>query len=128
MTDLEQILLLWRELEAAGTQYVLATVIAFEGPSYRKPGACMLLAQDGRRAGSVSGGCLESEVARRAFWLTEHGPNVQRYTTAEEDGDRPYGSGCGGVVWLLLERRPTASPLLSALAQSFDRRAPLARD
>jgi xanthine/CO dehydrogenase XdhC/CoxF family maturation factor len=126
MTDLEQILLLWRELEAAGTEYVLVTVIAVEGSSYRKPGACMLLAQDGRRAGAVSGGCLEAEVARRAFWLTVHGPTVQRYSTAEEDGDRPYGSGCGGVVWLLLERRPTAAPLLNALEQAFRRRVPIA--
>jgi xanthine/CO dehydrogenase XdhC/CoxF family maturation factor len=126
MTDLERILPLWRELEAARAEYVFATVIAVEGPSYRKPGACMLLAQDGRRTGTVSGGCLEAEVARRAFWLTEHGPTVQRYSTVDEDGDRPYGSGCGGVVWLLLERRPTAAPLLNALELAFLRRVPIA--
>jgi xanthine dehydrogenase accessory factor len=126
MTDFEQMLFLWREIEVAGTEYVLATVIAVEGSSYRKPGACMLLAQDGRRAGTVSGGCLEAEVARRAFWHTADGPTVQRYSTAEDDGDRPYGSGCGGVVWLLLERRSTAGPLLNALAQAFHRRTPLA--
>ena len=51
MTDLEHILPLWNELEAAGADYVLATVVAVEGSSYRKPGARMLLAQDGRRAG-----------------------------------------------------------------------------
>jgi xanthine/CO dehydrogenase XdhC/CoxF family maturation factor len=45
MNDLGQILSLWRELQNAGTDYVLATVIAVEGSSYRKPGACMLLAQ-----------------------------------------------------------------------------------
>jgi xanthine/CO dehydrogenase XdhC/CoxF family maturation factor len=126
MTDLLRILPLWRELEAEGTEYVLATVIAVDGPSYRKPGACMLLAQDGRRAGTVSGGCLEAEVARRAWWHTANGPSVQRYSTVEEDGDRPYGSGCGGVVWLLLERRPTAAPLLDALEQAFRQRVPLA--
>jgi xanthine/CO dehydrogenase XdhC/CoxF family maturation factor len=126
MTDLERILPLWSELKAARAEYVLATVIAVEGSSYRRPGACMLLAQDGRRAGTVSGGCLEAEVARRAWWLTANGPIVQRYSTAEEDGDRPYGSGCGGVVWLLLERRTTADPLLSELRQSFQRRTPLA--
>jgi xanthine/CO dehydrogenase XdhC/CoxF family maturation factor len=126
MTDLERILPLWGELEASGAEYVLATVVAVEGPSYRKPGACMLLAQDGRRAGTVSGGCLEAEIARRAWWHTEDGPSVQRYSTVEEESDRPYGSGCGGVVWLLLERRPTANPLLKALEQSFRRRNPLA--
>ena len=111
MTDLERILPLWRELETAEVDYVLATVVAVEGPSYRKPGARMLLAPDGRRAGTVSGGCLEAEVAKRAWWLTAQGPVVERYSTAEDEGDRPYGSGCGGVVYLLLERRLTAGPL-----------------
>lgn len=126
MADLDRILPLWRELETAGADYVLATVVEVQGSSYRKPGACMLLAPDGRRAGTVSGGCLEAQVATRAWWLTEKGPVVQRYSTAEEDGELPYGSGCGGVVFLLLERRPTAGPLLSALEQAYNRRTPLA--
>jgi xanthine/CO dehydrogenase XdhC/CoxF family maturation factor len=86
----------------------------------------MLLAQDGRRAGTVSGGCLEAEVAKRAWWLTNDGPVVERYSTLEDDGDLPYGSGCGGVVYILLERRKTANPLLHALKSAFDLRQPLA--
>lgn len=124
MTDLEQILPMWRNLEAAGADYVLATVVAVEGPSYRRPGACMLIASDGRRAGTVSGGCLEAEIANRAWWYTPHGPSVRRYSTAEVDGERPYGSGCGGVVFVLLERRATADPLLRALQLAFERRVP----
>lgn len=126
MTDLVQILPLWRELESAGVDYVLATVVAVEGSSYRKPGAIMLLAQDGRRAGTVSGGCLEGEVARKCWWLTASGPVVERYSTQEDDGDRPYGSGCGGVVYLLLERRETAGPLLTSLSEAFNARIPIA--
>jgi xanthine dehydrogenase accessory factor len=126
MTDLERILPLWRELESSGADYVLATIVAVEGSSYRRPGAHMLLAQDGRRAGTVSGGCLEAEVARRAWWLTSAGPVVERYSTADDDGDRPYGSGCGGVVFLLLERRETAGPLMLALEAAFNARTPLA--
>jgi xanthine dehydrogenase accessory factor len=126
MTDLEHILPLWNELETSGADYVLATVVAVEGSSYRRPGARMLLAQDGRRAGTVSGGCLEAEVAKRAWWLTSDGPVVERYSTLEDDGDLPYGSGCGGVVYILLERRRTASPLLRALKSAFEVRQPLA--
>jgi xanthine dehydrogenase accessory factor len=126
MTDLEHILPLWNELESAGADYVLATVVAVEGSSYRRPGARMLLAQDGRRAGTVSGGCLEAEVAKRAWWLTTNGPVVERYSTLDDDGDLPYGSGCGGVVYILLERRKTASPLLHALRSCWDVRKPLA--
>lgn len=126
MTGLEQLLPLWRELETAGVDYVLATVVAVEGSSYRKPGARMLLAQNGRRAGTVSGGCLEAEVARRAWWLTASGPAIERYSTADDDGERPYGSGCGGVVFLLLERRSTAAPLLTVLENAFKARTALA--
>ncbi len=126
MTDLEHILPLWNELENSGTDYVLATVVAVEGSSYRRPGARMLLAQDGRRAGTVSGGCLEAEVVKRAWWLTSNRPVVERYSTLEDDGDLPYGSGCGGVVYILLERRHTASRLLHALKAAWDVRQPLA--
>jgi xanthine/CO dehydrogenase XdhC/CoxF family maturation factor len=126
MTDLENVLPLWHALESAGLDYVLATVVDVDGPSYRKPGARMLIAKDGRRAGTVSGGCLESEVAKRAWWLTESGPVVESYSTAEDDGDMPYGSGCGGVVYVLLERRATAAPLLTALEAAFHARVPLA--
>jgi len=126
MTDLERILPLWRELELAGADYVLATVVAVEGSSYRKPGAHMLLSPDGRRAGTVSGGCLEAEVSRRAWWLTADGPVVERFSTIEDDGERPYGSGCGGLVFILLERRATARPLLDALEPAFAARLPLA--
>lgn len=126
MTDFEHILPLWLELEAVGADYVLATVVAVEGSSYRKPGARMLLAQDGRRAGTVSGGCLEAAVAKKAWWLSSDGPVVERYSTFEDDGDLPYGSGCGGVVHILLERRATASPLLHSLRAAFQARIPLA--
>ena len=126
MTDLARILSVWRELENAGADYVLASIVAVQGPSYRKPGALMLLTPEGRRVGTVSGGCLEAEVVSRAWWLTGNGPTIQRYSTADDDGDRPYGSGCGGVVFLLLERRATAGPLLAALEKAFALRVSLA--
>ncbi len=62
----------------------------------------------------------------RCWWLTSNGPVVERYSTADDEGDRPYGSGCGGVVYLLLERPETARPLLTALEQTFLARTPTA--
>jgi xanthine/CO dehydrogenase XdhC/CoxF family maturation factor len=125
MTDLARILSLWRELENAGTAYVLATVVAVEGPSYRKPGAMMMITADGQRVGTISGGCLEAQVVSRAWWLTAKGPTIERYSTADDDGERPFGSGCGGVVFLLLERQATARPLLTALDRAFRQRLPI---
>ena len=126
MVDFEHIRPLWRELEAAGADYVLATIVAVEGSSYRRPGARMLLAPDGRRAGTVSGGCLEAAVAKKAWWLTADGPVVEGYSTLDDDGDLPYGSGCGGIVYILLERRATARALLHSLHAAFTARTALA--
>ena len=105
--------------------FVLATIVAVDGPSYRKPGARMLIAADGRRAGTVSGGCLEEEVARKAFWNTREGAAVEEYSTREDDGERPFGSGCGGMVRILLERDSLARPLMHALAVAYQTRLPL---
>jgi xanthine dehydrogenase accessory factor len=125
MTDLDQILPLWQQLRESRAEYVLATVVMVEGSGYRKPGARMLIAADGRRAGTISGGCLEAEVARKAFWRTEHGSVVRRYSTAAEDGEVPYGMGCGGIVHLLLERSATAEQMMERMAASFEQREPL---
>jgi xanthine dehydrogenase accessory factor len=127
MPDLGAVLALWREASAAGEDYVLATVAHVEGSSYRKPGARMLVTASGRRAGAISGGCLEGEVCRKAWWLTEHGPSLQRYSTFfDAEGEIPYGLGCGGRVEVLLERRSTAEPMMRALAKAWDERNPCA--
>jgi len=126
MTDLDQLLPLWNQLRESRAEYVLATVVAVEGSGYRKPGARMLIAADGRRAGTISGGCLEAEVARKAFWHTENGSVLRRYSTSAEEGEVPFGMGCGGIVHLLLERALTANAQLERLAASFAGRQPMA--
>jgi xanthine dehydrogenase accessory factor len=105
MKELEQILQLWSQAENTGEAAVLATVVKTQGSSYRLPGARMLLTGDGRRAGSVSGGCLEEDLIRKARWLTENGPAVRRYdTTPDGEIAAEYGLGCNGIIHVLLER------------------------
>jgi xanthine dehydrogenase accessory factor len=120
MSELRQILELWREACRNGEEVCLATVVDIEGSSYRKPGARMLLTSVGRRAGTISGGCLEAEVQKKAWWLTESDSVVQRYNTFfDEDSDMPYGLGCGGTVSVLLERGEAAGHVLTALEQNL---------
>ncbi len=100
--------------EAAG---VMVTLVRAEGSSYRKPGA-RLLAVGGEYAGTISGGCLESEVLKKASWAVRSGAVVERYSTAFDDtSDIPYGLGCGGIVDLLLE--PTGTPEFVALLKAL---------
>lgn len=126
MSELRQILELRRQAKASGEELCLATVVRIEGSSYRKPGARMLLTRGGRRAGTVSGGCLEGEIQKKAWWLTESGPTVQSYSSFfDEDSEMPFGLGCGGTVTVLLERGEAAECVLAALEANETRRAAL---
>lgn len=126
MEDLRAILDLWKQAQAAGDALCLVTVVRVEGSAYRKPGARMLLTKSGRRAGTVSGGCLEAEVQKKAWWLTAEGPVVKRYSTFfDDDAEIPYGLGCGGSVWLMMERGEMVDRVLGALANAAECNEPL---
>lgn len=108
MKEMNEIVAAWhaRATEPGGSEAVLATVVKVEGSSYRRAGARMLIFADGRSVGTISGGCLESHVIKRAWWLTEStGVRICRYDTAtDEDAQWAFGLGCNGVVHVLLER------------------------
>ncbi len=113
MDELSAILGMWRSLEGPNRDAVLATVVHVKGSAYRRPGARMLLVPDGRRVGSISGGCLEGEVSQRAWWFTETGAPVVRIydTSSDDDAVWEFGLGCNGVVHVLLERLQSAAAL-----------------
>ncbi len=105
MRELEHILRLWTQAENRGESAVLATVVKTRGSSYRLPGARLLLLSSGERAGSISGGCLEADLIKKAWWLTEAGPAIKRYDTTPDGDIAPaYGLGCSGIIHVLLER------------------------
>ncbi len=128
MKEHEQILELWSEAEKAGEEAVLATVVKTQGSSYRLSGARLLLIRSGQRAGSISGGCLEDDLLKRAWWLTEAGPVIRRYdTTPEGEITREYGLGCNGIIHVLLERlAPGRARLLDLLREVRSARIPAA--
>lgn len=80
-----------------GERAVLATVVALDGSSYRRPGVRMLIFENGTMVGAVSGGCVEKEVARQAESVfSTKVPKVMVY-------DGRYRLGCEGVLYILLE-------------------------
>lgn len=84
---------------------VLATIICVEGHAYRKEGAAMLLLPSGGTIGSISPGCLESDlVARVPAILADGKPEIISYNMRPEE-DLIWGEaiGCGGVIRVLLE-------------------------
>ncbi|MBH0096815.1 XdhC family protein [Psychrobacter sp. NZS113] len=97
MNQVADILKLAREAQQQGIDAVLATVVRTEGSAYRRVGAMMLICEDGRSVGMISGGCLEPHIIKRAFWITRDGANVQVYQTGDdieyaEDGKAQAGA------------------------------------
>ncbi len=96
-----------KQYKVEGISCVLATVVALDGSSYRKPGVRMLIGEDGSRTGAVSGGCVEKEVVRRAESVFKTGkPKVMTY-------DGRYRLGCEGVLYVLLELFEVSTDLVS---------------
>ncbi len=115
MMERRQIVRLWQR----GGASVLVTLVRAEGSSYRQPGARLLLGTDGVYAGTISGGCLEAEVIRKAGWMVRDGAVVERYSTMFDDtAEVPFGLGCGGVVDLMLE--PVGTPECRALMDAME--------
>lgn len=108
-------------LDSAAGESVLATLATVEGSSYRRPGARLLLTADGRRVGSISGGCLEEDVLVRARRVLATGTaeTVVYDTTSENDLVWGVGLGCHGVVLVVLEKLPPRPAWAVALAENF---------
>ncbi|MDP2274226.1 MAG: XdhC family protein [Archangium sp.] len=123
MSELNSILLAARQAWANGETPVLATVVATRGSSYRKPGARMLVTAQGWQAGSISGGCLEADVVRRAAWLVEQGNPIVRTYDTSADGE--VALGCGGEVDVLLEPFRADGPTARAMVQVIETRQPV---
>lgn len=127
MKELELIGREVEKLRAAGKSAVLATVVSIEGSSYRLPGARMLIADATWKAGSVSGGCLESDVVLRAREVLEkkQAAVVTYDTTSDEDIVFGVGLGCRGIIKVLIEpvTPQRADPdLVTFIVRCIDRR------
>lgn len=98
---------------------MLVTLVRVAGSSYRQTGARLLLDATGEYAGTISGGCLEAEVTRKAAWMVRDGAVVEQYSTMFDDtAEIPFGLGCGGVVDLLVE--PADTPECRALLAAME--------
>jgi xanthine dehydrogenase accessory factor len=126
MKELRDILERLRSWPAdAADACAIATVIEVRGSAFRRPGARMLIAADGRLVGSVSGGCLEADVCQRAADVITSGvPQILTYdTTSDADIVWGLGLGCNGIVRVLVEpvRARTLPAYLPFIAESLDR-------
>ncbi len=118
VSEIDDILTAAAERTARGERMALATVVSVRGSSYRRPGARLLVPEDGSPIGLISGGCLEEEAARLAREaLTADVPLLVTIDHSAE-GDELWGMGlgCRGIIDLLAEPPQMAAETLAALA------------
>ncbi len=86
-------------------EIAIATLVKVSGSTYRSPGARMLISADGNSIGSISGGCLESDVFEKSQTVIKsENPRLIKYdTTSEEDMIWGLGLGCQGIAYVLIE-------------------------
>ncbi|MHA7582523.1 XdhC family protein [Paenibacillus vandeheii] len=95
---------------------VLATAVRVEGHAYRKQGVSMLLTEEGILYGSISPGCLESDLQDRVVRVLDSQQlEFVEYDMRPED-DLSWGEtiGCGGLIIVLIE--PVCGELRSILS------------
>ena len=91
----------WRE---QGEEVVVATVIATRRSAPRPVGTSLAVSESGKMCGSVSGGCVESDVYENAREVMETGkPKLLSYGIADEEA-WSVGLPCGGEIDVFVER------------------------
>ncbi|QRR01582.1 XdhC family protein [Dyadobacter sandarakinus] len=112
MKEISDIIKSYEAARISGRKMALATVVHVEGSSYRRPGARMLVTDDGLLTGAISGGCLEGDALRKALLAISQGKNklVTYDTTDESDPMLGVQLGCNGIVHILFEPIDIANP------------------
>lgn len=105
MKELQQIVQAYEASKVPGLKVALATVVKVDGSAYRRPGARMLVTEEGQLTGAISGGCLEGDALRKAqAVIFQQKSMLVTYDTTDEDDQKfGVGLGCNGIIHVLIE-------------------------
>ncbi len=127
MSELTDVLAAIESLSARGERLALATIVAVRGSTYRRPGARLLVPEEGAPIGNISGGCLEGDVADVARIVMREGQArvVSFDLTADDDAVWGWGLGCNGAMELFVEPADKAVEVAGALRMALERERPI---
>jgi len=130
MRELRDILSQLASLRGRGEPAVVATVVRVRGSTYRREGARLLIEASGRTVGSISGGCLEGDVAEIAREVLATGrPRLVNYDlTSDDDAVWGLGLGCNGAIDVFVEGVTNArgDEMVALLRDSVEHRRTIA--
>lgn len=112
MKEIREIIKAYDAAVHAGKRSALAAVVHLDGSSYRRPGARMLVTDEGELTGAISGGCLEGDALRKALLvLSQQQSKLVTYDTSdEEDATIGIQLGCAGIIQVLFEPIKAVDP------------------
>ncbi len=90
----------WR---ASGERVVVATVVATRKSAPRPVGTSLAISESGKMCGSVSGGCVESDVFENAMKVFESGEPTMLSYGITDDLAWSVGLPCGGEIDVFVE-------------------------
>jgi xanthine dehydrogenase accessory factor len=127
MSETAEVLEAISSFDAEGRKIALATIVGVTGSTYRRPGARLLVAEDGKMVGNLSGGCLEGEVHGVAQIVMESGESrLELYDlTADDEVVWGWGLGCNGAIEVFIEPADKAVELAGAIRRAIDEERPV---
>lgn len=127
MSEITDVLTAIGSLSAGGQRMALATIVAVRGSTYRRPGARLLVPEEGAPIGNISGGCLEGDVADMARLVMEEGrARLAGWDlTADDDAVWGLGLGCNGAIEVFIEPADRAAEAAHALRTALEEERPI---
>jgi xanthine dehydrogenase accessory factor len=127
VSEITDVLAAIESMSAQGQKMALATIVAVRGSTYRRPGARLLVPEEGAPIGNISGGCLEGDVADMARVVMDEG--TARLAgwdlTADDDAVWGLGLGCNGAIEVFIEPAEEAAMVAGALRAALEEARPI---
>ena len=127
MSEISDVLSAIESLHERGEKMALATIVAVRGSTYRRPGARLLVPEEGDLIGNISGGCLENDVADVGRIVMQEGVAriVSFDLTADDEAVWGWGLGCNGAIELFVEPAEKAAEVAGALRMALEEERPI---
>jgi xanthine dehydrogenase accessory factor len=116
------------DLEQRGRPMALATIVSVTGSTYRRPGARLLVPDEGDAIGNLSGGCLEGQVTEVGRDVMKSGESHLEFydLTADDEVVWGWGLGCNGAIEVFIEPAANAAATAAILREAMEEERSLA--
>jgi xanthine dehydrogenase accessory factor len=128
LSETIQVLAAVTDLEQRGRPMALATIVSVTGSTYRRPGARLLVPDEGDAIGNLSGGCLEGQVTEIGRDVMKSGESHLEFydLTADDEVVWGWGLGCNGAIEVFIEPAANAAATAAILREALEEERSLA--